>query len=80
MGRDARRLAGGESGNPLSPHYDDMFELWKKGETAKLVWSPGADSCATVAKLELVPNASTVAAATEPVRERRLEVEPAPPT
>ena len=25
-------LAGGQSGNPCSPHFDDLFPLWKKGE------------------------------------------------
>ena len=25
-------LAGGQSGNPCSPHFDDLFLLWQKGE------------------------------------------------
>ena len=25
-------LAGGQSGNPISPHYDDQFKLWARGE------------------------------------------------
>jgi penicillin amidase len=25
-------LAGGHSGNPLSPHCDDLFESWQAGE------------------------------------------------
>jgi len=25
-------LAGGQSGNPFSPHYGDLFELWRRGE------------------------------------------------
>lgn len=25
-------LAGGQSGNPCSPHFDDLFPLWQKGE------------------------------------------------
>lgn len=25
-------LAGGESGNPVSPHYDDLVDVWHRGE------------------------------------------------
>ena len=32
-------LAGGVSGNPISPHYADMYELWQKGEPARMPWS-----------------------------------------
>jgi penicillin amidase len=32
-------LAGGQSGNPLSPHYDDMLELWRRGEGVAMAWS-----------------------------------------
>jgi penicillin amidase len=53
---DATRvvLAGGQSGNPLSPHYGNMFELWKKGETAPLAWSPDAILAAATSELTLV--------------------------
>ncbi len=30
---------GGQSGNPLSPHYDDLFELWRRGECVRLPWT-----------------------------------------
>jgi penicillin amidase len=32
-------LPGGQSGNPLSPHYDDLLPLWKKGDGVTLAWS-----------------------------------------
>jgi len=38
---DASRfmVAPGQSGNPLSPHYDDLFELWKRGEGVPMAWT-----------------------------------------
>jgi penicillin amidase len=33
-------LAGGESGNPFSPHYDDLLPLWQRGEGVSIAWSP----------------------------------------
>src|SRR5262249_14808833 len=33
-------LAGGQSGNPMSPHYDDMLEAWTRGEAFAIAWSP----------------------------------------
>ena len=35
-------LAGGQSGNPLSPHYADLFELWRRGEGVPIAWSAEA--------------------------------------
>ncbi len=54
---DATRvvLAGGQSGNPLSPHYDDLLEPWKRGESVPLHWSRDAIARATKATLTLVP-------------------------
>lgn len=34
--------AGGQSGNPLSPHYDDLIEPWSRGEGVPIAWSPEA--------------------------------------
>jgi penicillin amidase len=48
-------LAGGQSGNPLSPHYDDQIPLWQRGEGVPLPWSPEAVERATRHILELVP-------------------------
>jgi penicillin amidase len=33
-------LAGGQSGNPRSPHYDDMIDLWLRGDAVTMAWSP----------------------------------------
>jgi penicillin amidase len=54
---DASRyvLAGGQSGNPLSPHYADLFELWQRGEGVPIAWSSEAVAATTVATLALVP-------------------------
>jgi penicillin G amidase len=48
-------LAGGQSGNPLSPHYRDLFELWLGGEGAPMAWSEAEVAAATVATLVLHP-------------------------
>lgn len=32
-------LAGGQSGNPCSAHYDDQFELWKRGGGIPIAWT-----------------------------------------
>ena len=32
-------LPGGQSGNPLSPHYDDLFPLWQRGEGVPIAWT-----------------------------------------
>ena len=48
-------LAGGQSGNPLSPHYDDLLALWQKGESVPLRFSPEAVRDATREVLHLIP-------------------------
>jgi penicillin amidase len=48
-------LAGGQSGNPLSPHYDDLLALWQKGDAVKLPFSPEAVERATRTVLRLLP-------------------------
>jgi penicillin amidase len=50
-------LPGGQSGNPLSPHYDDLYPLWLRGEGVPIAWSEEAVRAATVATLELKPKA-----------------------
>jgi penicillin amidase len=52
-------LAGGQSGNPLSPHYADLFELWRRGDGVPIAWSPDAVATATVEVLELRPSPVT---------------------
>ena len=51
-------LCGGQSGNPLSPHYDDLFHRRERGEAAKLAWTPGQVLRATKHTLRLTPGGS----------------------
>ncbi|HZO14719.1 MAG TPA: penicillin acylase family protein [Polyangiaceae bacterium] len=64
-------LAGGQSGNPLSPHYDDLFALWQKGELARLAWT--AEAVKKAAKVELRLEPRVVA------KKRRIKVTVASP-
>ena len=47
-------LPGGQSGNPLSPHYDDLFPLWMRGQGVPIAWSPERIAQATRAELWLM--------------------------
>lgn len=49
-------LAGGQSGNPLSRHYRDLFDLWRRGEDVPIAWSATSVEKATVATLRLDPS------------------------
>ncbi len=51
-------LAGGQSGNPLSPHYDDLLTRWQRGEGVPLPWSPESVERGTRATLRLVPRSA----------------------
>jgi penicillin G amidase len=48
-------LAGGQSGNPLSPHYGDLFRIWQRGEGIPIAWTESEVAAATVATLTLEP-------------------------
>jgi len=48
-------LPGGQSGNPLSPHYDDLLPLWQRGEGISIAWSPAKIEQASQSTLRLVP-------------------------
>ena len=48
-------LAGGQSGNPLSAHYGDLFGLWERGEAVPIPWSDAAVAAATLDRLVLQP-------------------------
>jgi penicillin G amidase len=50
-------LAGGQSGNPLSPHYGDLFALWQRGDGVPIAWSPEAAADAAVDRLVIRPQA-----------------------
>ncbi len=48
-------LPGGQSGNPLSPHYDDLLALWLQGKGVPIAW--GKETVQRTARdvLRLVP-------------------------
>ncbi len=48
-------IAGGQSGNPLSPHYDDQIELWLRGQGVPIAYGRAAVENAAVERLELLP-------------------------
>ncbi|MBN2316002.1 MAG: penicillin acylase family protein [Sedimentisphaerales bacterium] len=48
-------LPGGQSGNPLSPHYDDQLPFWIRGEGIPIAWSPTLVDQATRNALKLTP-------------------------
>jgi penicillin amidase len=49
-------IAGGQSGNPLSPHYDDQLKLWLEGKTIRIAWSEEAIAGRTKETLVLLPD------------------------
>jgi penicillin amidase len=48
-------LAGGECGNPFSPHYDDLLPLWERGQGISIAWSPESVYARAHASLRLKP-------------------------
>ena len=48
-------LAGGQSGNPLSAHYADLFRLWQRGDGVPIAWSPDSVRAAALETLVLRP-------------------------
>ena len=48
-------LPGGQSGNPLSPHYDDLLPLWQQGKGVPIAWAPEKVEQATRSTLRLEP-------------------------
>ena len=48
-------LPGGQSGNPLSPHYRDLLPAWLKGTGEPIAWTKEAVEAATVETLLLKP-------------------------
>jgi penicillin G amidase len=48
-------LAAGQSGNPLSPHFLDMFPLWQRGEGVPIAWTEEEVRAAVREELELRP-------------------------
>ncbi len=48
-------LAGGQSGNPLSPHYRDQVRRWQRNDGIAIAWSPSSVRAAARATLCLTP-------------------------
>ena len=48
-------LAGGQSGNPFSPHYDDQLQRWLKEDAISIAWSEEEIIKRQVGVLKLVP-------------------------
>jgi penicillin amidase len=48
-------LPGGQSGNPASPHYDDLLPFWRQGDGVPIAWSSEQVSRVTRSVLRLVP-------------------------
>ncbi|MBI1418106.1 MAG: penicillin acylase family protein [Limimaricola sp.] len=48
-------ISTGQSGNPLSQHYDDLGELWRRGEYIPMSLDPGLARAAAVGITELSP-------------------------
>lgn len=46
-------LPGGQSGNPFSPHYGDLFTLWQRGEGVPIAFTADEVRRAAVETLEL---------------------------
>ena len=49
-------LPGGQSGNPASPHYDDMVALWLQGKGVPIHWTQKSIEGHVQHKLELSPH------------------------
>ena len=48
-------IAGGQSGNPFSPHYDDLLQIWLRDEAISMPWTAEAIRQAAQQTLELIP-------------------------
>ncbi len=48
-------IATGESGHPLSRHYDDLGELWRRGEYIPMSLNPELARAAAVGVMKLTP-------------------------
>ncbi len=49
-------LAGGQSGNPLSPHYRDQIDRWQRGDGVPIAWSRASVEAGARATLKLLPS------------------------
>ena len=49
-------LLGGQSGNPCSPHYDDLVPIWLRGEGVPIHWEEAAVAEHALHRLRLTPS------------------------
>ena len=49
-------LPGGQSGNPLSPHYADQLQPWRRGQGVPMPWTEEAVAAVTAETLHLLPD------------------------
>ena len=49
-------IPGGQSGNPASPHYDDILPLWLRGEGVPIAWEPDSIRRSAAARLRILPS------------------------
>jgi penicillin amidase len=47
----------GQSGDPGSPHYNDLFPLWAEGKYVPMLWTRKAVEAAARRVIELTPAA-----------------------
>lgn len=56
LSRSTFVLAGGQSGNPLSPHHADQFAPWHRGESFTMPWDQAEVIRSAVETLRLLPD------------------------
>jgi penicillin amidase len=49
-------IATGQSGHPLSPYYDDMSELWRRGEYIPMTLDPALARAGNIGVTTLTPS------------------------
>ncbi|WP_282073244.1 penicillin acylase family protein, partial [Janibacter hoylei] len=48
-------ISTGQSGHPLSPHYDDLGELWRRGEYVPMTLDPDLARAGNLGVMVLSP-------------------------
>jgi penicillin amidase len=48
----------GQSGDPASPHYGDLFPLWARGDYVPMLWTRAAVDAAAEQVIQLTPGAA----------------------
>jgi penicillin amidase len=48
-------IVGGQSGNPFSQHYDDLLQLWLRGDAIKMPWNQEDIEQNKIKTLKLLP-------------------------